>query len=366
MISFYLLWTLCYFVLLSWFAKKWPNPIPQADSIGEYPTVTLLIPFRNEMENLDRLTDEILKINYPKLEIILVDDQSEDDSFHFLKRKTSLDPRIKVLQSPGTGKKSALEYGILNAEGEVILCSDADCRFPKNWIQRMITPFANPKIQLVAGPIISEGQTTFFRRFQQIEWSSILLLTQFFFNRNNPLMCSGANLAYRKSAFLEVNGYEGNLQQLSGDDEFLLKKISSRFGKGSCVYLPFSENLVFTAPQSDFSALLNQRVRWAGKWKVHRDFGHALSAIISFIFQLIWLGSFVLLGFEWYGIVVFTIVWTGKFSAEKNALGKVLKCLGVRLSPWDFLKTGLTHPVYVIGVALGTWRGKFVWKGRTN
>lgn len=366
MISFYLLWTLCYLVLLWWIAKKWPNQVQRADFKGDLPQVTLLIPFRNEIENLPVLLEEFPKLNYPNLEIILVDDQSEDGSFSFLREKPGVDTRVKVLRSQKAGKKSAIEFGISCAVGEVIICSDADCKFPENWIHGMVAPFGDQNVQLVAGPVISESQDTFFQRFQQIDWSSILLLTQFYFSQKNPLMCSGANLAYRKSAFREVKGYGDNLQHLSGDDEFLLKKIKSRFGKRSCVYLPFSDNLVITKPQSDFSKLLNQRVRWAGKWNVHRDFGHAFAAILSFFIQVVWLGSWVLLGFGWFGVIAFSWVWVGKILAEKFALGKVLEGLGLNRSTLDFIRTSWIHPLYVLMVAMGSMRGKFLWKGRTN
>ncbi len=179
-------------------------------------------------------------------------------------------------------------------------------------------------------------------------------------------MCSGANLGYRKSAFLEVNGYDQNREHLSGDDEFLLKKISAQFGGESCVYLPFSTNLVMTQPQPDLAALLSQRIRWAGKWRTHQELTHAFSAVISVFTQLIWFGSLVLLGFGLPGILTFSVVWIGKILTEKTTLGKVLGNLNLQHSPLDFIKTGVLHPFYALTVAVGALRGKFVWKGREN
>lgn len=179
-------------------------------------------------------------------------------------------------------------------------------------------------------------------------------------------MCSGANLAYRKSAFEAVNGYDQDWQHLSGDDEFLLKKISKYYGGESCVYIPFLENVVYTKPQDSISNLFSQRIRWAGKWKVHRDPSHALIAVFSFFIQLVWLGSIVLLGFGISGVLAFPAVWFGKIGAEKIALGRVLKSFGIDHSVFDFLKTGIIHPIYVIFVALGSVWGKFIWKGRSN
>ena len=366
MISFYLLWTGCYFVALYLIARKWPIQPPKTDFLGENSSVCLVIPVRNERENLETLFSEIRKLDYAKLQILLVDDQSDDDTFCLLTETLKRDDRVKVLKSPGTGKKRALEFGVTNTEAELIICSDADCRFPKDWVSKMLGPFSDPTIQLVCGPVITEQQQTFFQRFQQIEWASVLLLTQYFFSRNQPLMCSGANLVYRKSAFVAVKGYDQNREQLSGDDEFLLKKIIARFGEKSCVYLPYPENLVITLPQRDFSHLINQRVRWAGKWSAHRDWTHAISAVISFLIQWVWLWSVLLFKCEEAGILAFMVVWLGKISAEKSAFGGMLSGFGFRHSISDFVKSGLIHPFYVLTVAVGAFRGKFEWKGRSN
>jgi biofilm PGA synthesis N-glycosyltransferase PgaC len=366
MISFYLLWTLCYFVLLRWFTGKWPRRRQIVGFDESVPSVTLLVPLRNEMENLDSLALELKKIHYPALDIILVDDQSEDGTYSVLKEMALKDSRITVLPSPGIGKKTAIQFGVESATTELILCTDADCRIPESWVENMTAPFADPRIQMVCGPVITADQKSLFGGFQQIEWASVLLVTWFSFSEKKPLMCSGANLNYRKSAFEAVKGYAQDLHYLSGDDEFLLKKIVVQFGTESCVYLPYAQNLVFTKPQSKLSDLINQRVRWAGKWRAHRDWFHAFSAVVALLIQIVWLTSVMLLGSGASGILVFSAVWVGKILAERQSLGRVLVELGIRPSLIDFAVASVLHPIYVLLVALATFRGKFVWKGRTN
>jgi biofilm PGA synthesis N-glycosyltransferase PgaC len=367
MISFYLFWCLGYFGMVVWLAQKWPKPSSRPHFSPHYKSVSLIIPFRNEIKNAKRLLTQLQKISSPDLQIILVDDQSEDGSYEFFVQNQSKIAQFLVIKSPGIGKKSALEHGIRMASGELILTTDADCQFPDYWVESMRAPFSNAGVQLVAGPVLSVSELKgFFAFFQQIEWASILLVTQYFFSKKAPLMCSGANLAFRKSAFLEVDGYQGNAHLLSGDDEFLLKKISRRFGGKSCVYLPFRETLVTTDPHFTWSDLLNQRIRWAGKWSVHRSFSHGLTAVFSFLAQLIWIGSlglFFLGGLGWF---VFGTVWGIKIGAERMAMGKVLGQFEIKLPFPHFVLTCLTHPVYVLAVGLGALRGKFIWKGRSN
>jgi len=363
MLSFYLIWTLIYFLLLSELARFWPEKAPYIKPVQRAPIVSILIACRNEADNIHRLAGQLKNLKFPDLELILVDDRSEDDTFELIEEAGMSDQRIVSLRCPGEGKKAALEFGIAHARGEIILCSDADCFFPKNWVERMIFPFENKATQLVAGPVMVTGNGRFLGAFQQADWASILLITAFSF-KSKPLTCSGANFAYRKRAFLEVGGYEGNRDFVSGDDEFLLKKIVKKFGFGSCVYLPFAENLVQTKSEPSWEALLNQRVRWAGKWKAHGSFIHAVSAIFSFLVQLVWLGSFGLLALGSMGLLVFGLIWTSKIFTEKRSLGKVLKSLRIQYRNIDSILISFIHPIYVLAVGLGAIAGNFAWKGR--
>lgn len=367
MLSFYLLWCIFYLIFHFWMAEKWPLKTPSASIPVFEGKISLIIPFRNESNNLHNLADELRKIVHLPVEILLVDDHSEDGSFEAISNLLHEVKPVILLKSPGVGKKAALDFGISQAQGQLIATSDADCTFPKNWLEKMVIPFESPTVQLVAGPVVSKREDSgFLQRFQQIEWFSILLLTQFSFWRKQPLMCSGANLVFRKSAFVEVGGYVGNEHLASGDDEFLLKKISRKFGGESCIYLPSIENLVTTSPQSSWNDLLSQRVRWSGKWKAHRSFSHSASAILVLMSQLVWLFSFSLIYQGWEGISLLALIWTIKITIEKGSLGKVGRSLGIDSSWSDFMFTGLVHPFYVIEVAIGTVFLKVNWKGRSQ
>lgn len=330
------------------------------------PKVTLLIPFRNEAKSIDRLSSNIKKLNYPNLEVLLIDDHSEDISFELLQESLRKNENVQIVRSEKTGKKRALEFGVNEAKSQIILCSDADCEFSEFWVEKMVLPFQEPKVQLVAGTVLTERGAGFLEAFQTLDWASILLLTNYSFVHQNPLMCSAANLAYRKGAFEQVNGYEGNREFASGDDEFLLKKIHKEYGRGACLYLTSAETLVKTKPEPTWDSLINQRVRWASKWKAHFSFSHALSAAGAFLTQLIWIGSAYLVFLGAKGIVAFGLVWLIKIAAEKLSLGKVLKMLDAQPSNISMLQTSLVHPFYVLRVGIAALSGKFTWKGREN
>jgi biofilm PGA synthesis N-glycosyltransferase PgaC len=365
MICFYLFWTLSYIAILAWCASRWSRGRFDVILRSGFQPCSLLIPLRNEEENIEPLFAEFTKIDHPSLEILLIDDQSEDATWSLIQVGAQTDARVKVLLSPGVGKKAAIEFGVKQAASELILCSDADCRFPADWVSIMTGPFIDPEVQLVCGPVSSTEDASFFDRFQQIEWASILLVTQLFFSIKRPMICSAANMAYRKSAFQAVGGYEQDRHLLSGDDEFLLKRIAAKFGSASCLYLSHVGEPVLTKAQKTFSDLLNQRIRWAGKWKLHQDWRHALAALGTLMAQLIWLGSVVLLGLGAYGALAFILVWVWKIWAESRTLRRILFTMK-DISLKDQVATGVLHPFYVILVAAGTLRGKFHWKGRAN
>lgn len=326
--------------------------------------ISLIIPFRNESHQLQPLITELSKFLEAEVEILLVDDQSQDGSFGLAKRLTKELLNIRVIQSTGSGKKEALAFGITNARGELILTSDADCRFPKNWIEEMTRPFRDETIQMVSGPVQVVGKKNLLTDFQRLDWASISLVNQVSNLSKNPLMCSGANLAFRKSAFENVGGYQGNLQYLSGDDEFLLKKVIQEYGWESFNMLIGKETLVFTQAENSWSELIQQRARWASKWGLHGIGFHAIASLLPFFFQLIWVGSFLLLQFRSWGFLVFLGIWILKILAEKLALGKVLSSFEIHVRWRSFVYTCLIHPCYVIRVGFESFNSKIQWKGR--
>ncbi|WP_144603791.1 glycosyltransferase [Algoriphagus algorifonticola] len=365
MLSFYLLFACFYFLTLLGLKFYWER---QAQNYAGLHTksflVSLLIPFRNEVENLPSLISQLKKLSYPNLEILMINDHSEDNSFEILLEAFREDHRVQVITSKGEGKKAALSTGIHSAQGELILTTDADCAFPENWVEIIIAAFSSPQTQLVAGPVQVLGGNSFLNEFQKLDWASIALLTHYSFETQNPLMCSAANLAFRKSAFLAVDGYVGNENYLSGDDEFLLKKIHGKFGPDSCIYLKNPESLVSTKAEKSWEKLLNQRARWASKWDKHQSFSHSVASLIPFIIQLVWLSSLILFGEGWTGILLVLGVWTIKFFTEWMTLGKVLSSFKLPISKRGILFTTFAHPFYVLLVGMKSLTGKGYWKGR--
>ena len=368
MAQLYILLALLYLLALFAMKRSWDKHERKHFNGTPNASAALLIAFRNEKANLPRLLKNLEKSIPPEGEVIFVDDNSRDGSpeiiHDFLQENREL--KWRLLYSPGKGKKRALSAAIGHTRAEIIITTDADCMVSNRWLWALLRPFHEEHVQLVSGPVMTSPGNTFFEQFQQIEWASILLLTQFLFARGQPSMCSAANLAYRKSAFLEVGGYAGNEQHLSGDDEFLLKKIIQRFGADSAIYLNKREVLVKTAPLPHWNLFVQQRIRWASKWKLHGFSPNLLGAALTVALAAIQVGSVSLVfGGNFYRLA-FVVFWLTKILGEKWALGNLLKQYKIQPSLLSFIKSSLLHPLYILWVAPLAAMGNFTWKGRTQ
>ncbi|SHN13076.1 Glycosyltransferase, catalytic subunit of cellulose synthase and poly-beta-1,6-N-acetylglucosamine synthase [Cyclobacterium lianum] len=359
-----------YLLLLLLLSHQWKK-IPFPPPVENHPSglnATLLLPFRNEKSHLTSLLPHLLHTLPDHLKLIFIDDHSEDGGagvIHSFIEKNQLGHWL-CIKSKGIGKKAALTRGVEASSSTLLLTTDADVRLQTGWFESMSAPFSHPNVQLVAGPVISSGGAGLFARFQQIEWAAIILLTAISFHRKRPLMCSGANLAFRRDAFLKVRGYQGNAHLLSGDDEFLMKKIIREYGAASGVYRPYLSALVTTFPLSGPAAWIRQRSRWASKWNAHKGQTHIMTAAGLALAALAQVLTFFLFLISWKWSIGMAVFWIGKFAVERAVLSRVLSRFQRSAGHTDYLIAGWLFPVLVLAALPSAISGKYSWKGRKN
>ena len=367
---------ICYFLFAisyTWglylLGKAWQVESPcQSASLPTPTDFSILVPFRNEERKLTALLHNLL-VNLPLAsKVVFIDDHSEDDGAALVRSFIeAFDVQNWCVEpSKGQGKKAALTTGIEASQAKIILTIDADVSLSKEWLKTMLAPFNKENIQLVAGPVMTYSNAGIFFKFQQIEWASLLLVSNYFFKIGRPLMCSGANLAFRTSAFEAVAGYSGNFHIPSGDDEFLLKKINKRFGPDALVYLNSPSAIVQTEPLASPEDWICQRSRWASKWNVHKEYGHGFTAALLVFFCLIVLASIPLAFVSWKLTCMFLLVWGLKLLAEKAVLSKVLNSFGLIFSNHIWFLSGWIYPIMVLASLPNAILGKYTWKGRKN
>ena len=241
---------------------------------------SIIVPFRNEAENLPFLLESISKLNYPiaLFEVILVDDESDTPfKIPHLKFNVSVIKNNRVSSSP---KKDAINTAMQIVQNDWVITTDADCIVNSNWLLTLDHYIQLHHPAMIAGAVTYDCDNSFLHHFQQLDLASLQGATIGSFGLNKGFMCNGANFAYTKTFFEKLNGFEGNDQIASGDDVFLLQKAMATSSE-KVHYLKSKNTIVRTKPVDDWKSLFHQRVRWASKTTSYQsNFGKSLGIIV--------------------------------------------------------------------------------------
>lgn len=331
---------------------------------------SIVIPFRNEAENLPSLLKTIAKLNYPfeLFEIIFVNDASEDNSEAIIaaaieKSKFS----IKLIQNKrvsNSPKKDAIQEAIKNSNFEWIITTDADCELPKNWLNVFDSYIQQNDCVMVCGPVIYKSNGSFIDNFQKLDGFSLQFITIGSFGLNIPLLNNGANLAYRKDAFLKVNGFSGNDHIASGDDIFLLEKMKKHF-QDRVHFLKTPDVIVSTKPQPSWRNVINQRIRWASKTSKQKNTTSILLGILVFLvnFSVLIIPAFMVFDFE--NILFYTSLLFFKIITDYLVVRQTALFFDEKIAFWKFLWQPFVYSFIVLAVVFGSFGGNYSWKGRT-
>lgn len=324
---------------------------------------TIIVPFRNEAHNLPILFDSLVKLEYPThlFEVLLVDDNSTDGfELPDLPFKAIILQNHRTSNSP---KKDAITAAMKRVSTNWVITTDADCTVPKKWLSSLDQYIQNQDVDMVAGAVTYTVNNSFLHHFQQLDLTSLQGATIGSFGLEKGFMCNGANLAYTKAFFKELNGFEGNSSIASGDDVFLLQKAIARYPE-KVHYLKSTNNIVQTQAVNRWKALFYQRVRWASKTSSYESsFGKAL-AVIVFLGNLNWIFVLCLTVFSSFSIVHLLIVFAAKFIVDTVLIYQTNNFL-TKTKMRYLLAGSLLYPFFSTIVALYSLFGKYRWKGRT-
>lgn len=196
---------------------------------------SIVVAFRNEEDNLPILLQSLLSMDYPsdRFEVVFIDDDSTDNSRQVIEQllqKEDINWQIispeRISNSP---KKDAVTSGVKRAKFDWIVTTDADCTVPVSWLVGFNHIICELQPKMVCGQVFVEESKDFFSEYQKFEMLALQGITKGSFGWNRPMLCNGANFAYSRDAFGEVNGFEGNNTMASGDDVFLMQKFRESF-----------------------------------------------------------------------------------------------------------------------------------------
>jgi biofilm PGA synthesis N-glycosyltransferase PgaC len=349
-----------YVIVLGFLFLGWRQSTSQhSQSAANEAFITVIVPVRNEAENIGTLLSDLATQQYKNFEVIVANDHSEDETVAVVNSVASLN--VRVVSNDGFGKKHAITTAIDHAKGTIIVTTDGDCSVQPGWLAAINDGFSNEQTRMLIGGVKIGSKGTFFDKLQQIEFSSLIGSAVSTLSLGFPSMCNGANLAYRRQVFVDVNGYNGNIQIASGDDEFLMRKIEEKY-KGSIRFLTSKDAVVETRPQPDISSFLHQRLRWASKWRFNSSYKTLALAFFVVMVQIC-----LLYGFPFVMVsrnLILSILLLIKITMEAMLLTRFCNFLQIRWHWPSFICLQLVYPVYVIAVSFLSTAGSYRWKGR--
>ncbi|MFQ5646365.1 MAG: glycosyltransferase [bacterium] len=265
-------------------------------SSGDFPGVSVLIPGYNEEETIGYTIESLLNGHYPNLEIVVVDDGS-DDRMEEVCRPYARSGRIIYSRNRvRSGKSASLNHAFSLASGEFTVMMDADSVFDPQAIREIIRPFNNPKVGAVAGNLrLANADRSFWTRLQDYEYAfTIGIGRRLLFSARTLSIVSGAFGAFRSDLLRKVGGWEVG----PGEDADLTLKI-----RKSGYRIAFAPRaLCYTVAPAALTGLFRQRLRWNRslvrvRLRKHRDIlfpgrfsFFALAGLAeSFFFQVVFL-----------------------------------------------------------------------------
>ena len=372
----FLLWVITFFygglILFLLFGFNKVEASKESSSAGSV-GFSIVIPFRNEAENLPRLFASLQKLQYPgnRFEILLVNDSSEDESESFASdfRNSIPNVRIEVLQSEretSSPKKDAINTAAAVSKFEYILTTDADCEVPEKWLQELEYFIAETGAEFIAGPVaVKEGEpgkSNLLAKFQELDFLSLQGATIGGFGIEKPFMCNGANLCYKKSGFDRVQGFDTNEKIASGDDVFLLEKFEEAGFKTG--YLKSPKAIVYTSPQPDLHSLISQRIRWAAKTSSYRNGFGKFVAVVVFLMNLSLVFGLIAVSAGILPKETFFLYFLVKFNVDFVIIYKATVFFQKEKLMKNYFWSCLLYPFFSSYVALSSLFAGYSWKGR--
>ena len=336
-------------------------------------TFSIIIPYRNEADNLPGLFRSLTSLNYPrdKFEIILVNDESKDDSRPIAEKFkddfTELNIRLlenrRISNSP---KKDAIQTAIDISSFDYIATTDADCIVPAKWLQFFDESIQESAPKMIAGPVgfIQDvgKKKPYFQNFEEMDFMSLQASTVGSFGLEKAFMCNAANMCYEKATFLRESGFDENEKIASGDDVFLLQNLRK---KGYEVdFIKSASAVVLTGYQKSLRSLLNQRIRWAAKTSSYSSNFAKFTGLIVFLmnFSLI-----VCTGLAFFNLLPYQflmLIFLLKFNVDFVLIYKSAKFMNRESLMRHYLWSSIVYPFFTVYVAILSLFKGYEWKGR--
>ena len=350
--------------------KAWSeDPPPQKSTRSKEKTkFSILIPARNEEENILNCLHSIIrsiKAYQAEIEILVIDDHSEDKTYELVRDLEYKNLKIIKLQDTvfekiNAYKKAALNLGVSLARHPYIIQLDADVIVPDTYLNAVNDCIVEHKPTLITAPVLFYPSSGWFESFQNLDMMGMMAVTQAGIKTRKWFMANGANMIYKSTeAIFDQN------ELASGDDIYKIQK-QANSNSERIYYLKDQQAIVTTLPEKSFSAFYKQRIRWATKNKLMKDERMLMVMAIPFVNAALVFISLFLIPFWGMQIVILCCVQVLlKMSVDFIFLSKVSQFFKQKRSMDYFLVSNLFHTIYILFIGvLSLFIGQYEWKGR--
>jgi cellulose synthase/poly-beta-1,6-N-acetylglucosamine synthase-like glycosyltransferase/peptidoglycan/xylan/chitin deacetylase (PgdA/CDA1 family)/spore germination protein YaaH len=234
------------------------------------PSVAVIIPAYNEERVIVHSIASLLDSRYSgPLEVVVVDDGSQDRTSSRVREAFRLDPRVKVFAKQNGGKAAALNYGIRQTSAEVLVALDADTVFQPDTIAKLVRHFGDPRVGAVAGNAKVGNRVNVLTKWQALEYvTSQNLERRAFHVLNSIAVVPGAVGAWRRELVERLGGFTHVTMAEDADLTISILRLGYRI-------LYDDEAVALTEAPDTIRGFLDQRFRWMygttqAVWK-HRD-----------------------------------------------------------------------------------------------
>lgn len=212
-------------------------------ALAALPSVTVAVCTRDRPEDLACCLQSLSQVNYPALDILVIDNARSTDATEKL---VQVYPQVRYVQEPRPGLDWARNCAILNATGEILAFTDDDAIVDANWIGALAQVFAeNPAVMAVTGLVIpdqleTDAQVLFeinggFGKGFQSKWRHFPLgQGMHWSDLGTGNLGTGANMAFRRAVFQQVGGFDpaldvGTATHGAGDLEMFFRVLKAGF-----------------------------------------------------------------------------------------------------------------------------------------
>ena len=225
--------------------------------------VTVVIPFHNEENNLEKLISQLPIAVFG--DIILCNDHSTDASLEIAGSIVSLYENMHLINAEKPGKKHAIRAGVLSARSKYILTLDCDIHLEWTLWKKLDGMLLSTNKELWISPVRMKEGKGFRDRLQNFEWLALETVKRSTWLHRAPLLANGAFLLFSRDSFKALDGKRHDYNLASGDDIFLLHAIIKEYGVSSIGWIDLAESSPAVEPANSWGEYLSQRARWAGK-----------------------------------------------------------------------------------------------------